>query len=213
MLKIYNTKVWFTSDFHWNHDKPWVVESRGFSSNEAHCRWLHDSWHDTIGSGDIVVNLGDLTFYDPEAKEFEAMTLWPCLKHLVLNGNHMSGHRQTYNKLLKKFKATGHHKIYPLKINNLFFMGDYMELSIDKQIIICFHYPIPIFNHMNQGSFMVCGHSHGNYSETNPENTTNKYIDVGVDCNKQRNGTPFISFEDLCEIMKERSAPTLDHHG
>lgn len=213
MLKILNTKVWFTSDFHWNHDKPWIVEARGFKSNEDHCRWIHESWHDTIGSGDIVVNLGDVTFNDAEAREFEAITLWPCLKHMVLNGNHLSGHKQIYAYALKKHNIAPHFKVYPIKHNNVFFMGDYLELSVQDQLVVCFHYPVPVFNFMNQGAFMVCGHSHGNYSETNVENTTNRLIDVGVDCNKKRNGTPFISFEDLCAIMSERKQQTVDHHG
>lgn len=213
MIKIHNTKVWFTSDLHWNHDKPWIVQARGFETNEDHCRWLFESWHDTIGHGDIVINLGDLTFQDPDAREFEAISLWPCLKHVVLNGNHQSGHKQTYNKALKKHGVIPPANLYPVKHNNIVFGGDYLELSIQETIVVCFHYPIPIFNYMNQGAFMVSGHSHGNFNETNTENTTNRYIDVGVDCNMKRNGTPFISFEDLCEIMKNRPLKTLDHHG
>jgi calcineurin-like phosphoesterase family protein len=205
LLKIHNTKVWFTSDFHWNHDKPWIVESRGFKSNEDHCRWIFESWHDVIGTGDIVINLGDLTFGDPDGREFDSMSYWPCLKHMVLNGNHMSGQKQIYVQTLKRYNINEPYiSFYPLKHNNIIFAGDYLELSIKKQYIVCFHYPLPIFNHMNRGGFMVSGHSHGNYIETNTENNTNKYIDVGVDSNKKRNGTPFISFEDLCEIMNNR---------
>lgn len=51
--------IYFTSDTHFNHDRGFIYEPRGFNSIEEANRVLFDNWNSTVAPEDDVYMLGD----------------------------------------------------------------------------------------------------------------------------------------------------------
>ena len=51
--------IYFTSDTHFNHDKGFIFEPRGFKNIEESNKTIIDNWNNTISSEDNVYMLGD----------------------------------------------------------------------------------------------------------------------------------------------------------
>lgn len=54
--------IYFTSDLHFNHNKPFLYEARGFSCVEDMNEAIVRNWNSIVGKDDIVFCLGDLCF-------------------------------------------------------------------------------------------------------------------------------------------------------
>lgn len=51
--------IFFTSDWHLGHDKPFVWQARGFPSMESHDSYLIKNWQETVSRYDDVYIVGD----------------------------------------------------------------------------------------------------------------------------------------------------------
>ena len=58
--------IYFTSDLHFNHNKNFIYESRGFKSIEEHDKEIIKNWNNIIKDNDDVYILGDLMLGDNE---------------------------------------------------------------------------------------------------------------------------------------------------
>lgn len=56
--------IYFTSDLHFNHDRAFIYEPRGFHSIEESNKVLFDNWNSTVAATDTVYMLGDLFMGD-----------------------------------------------------------------------------------------------------------------------------------------------------
>lgn len=83
----------------------------------------------------------------------------------------------------------------------------YHEIEIDGNSICMSHYPFYTWNGCHRGSWMLCGHEHGNINN-DPHMQTWKIMDVGVDCHS--NYEPF-SYHEIKAIMDNRQVR--GHHG
>ena len=70
--------IFLTSDLHFNHEKPFLYEPRGFNSFEEANKAIIDRYNEVVSPGDDVYILGDLMLGDND-KGIE------CIKQL--NGN------------------------------------------------------------------------------------------------------------------------------
>ena len=77
---------------------------------------------------------------------------------------------------------------------------DYEEINVGGQYICLSHYPFYTWNGCHRGSWMLCGHEHGN-TNRDPHMMQWKIMDVGIDCHPDY--VPF-SFDEIKKIMDSR---------
>jgi calcineurin-like phosphoesterase family protein len=207
LLKL-NTKehnIFFISDLHWDHDKDFIWQKRGYSSVQEMNSHIVDSWNKTVTENDIVFNLGDYTVRDDDSKKslflFETLK---CKKHYFLNGNHQSGVKQIYKAAMAELSLPPEIvECYPLEVGNVVFCGDYLEISVNGKIIVLSHFPIASWRQISDGAIHVHGHCHCNLKEV-----MKNRIDVGWEFKKKP-----VSFKEIIEHVNSHggSLPS-DHH-
>lgn len=167
--------TWFTSDTHFNHQG--VIEyckrPFRFCDVEVMNEHLIKQWNSVVKPRDTIYHLGDFGFGRLDVLKKIRYRLHGKI-HLIL-GNH-----DYKNKLHKVDWFTEIHDLKTIKIN--------------KQKIVLCHYSMNVWDSSYYGSWMLYGHSHGNFQ------AKGKSFDVGVDCH---NLTP-ISFDKVIEIMKTK---------
>lgn len=214
-------KILFLSDIHYNHKPAWSpapFESRGFKTITEFNDWFYSKWNELVTPETIIVNLGDTHFGDAKGEEFRRMTMLPCKNHYMLWGNHMSGAKQIYREALQtKLNwapvMADNMEVYPITVNNLTFVGVEQHFWIEGISVYCQHYAQYIWPEMSKDGFCLCGHSHSNCAELNPEAKTHgKILDVGIDNAVRFNGTPFFSWEEVKRIMQSKPKLQKDHH-
>lgn len=85
--------------------------------------------------------------------------------------------------------------------------GDYLELKWEGQRIVLCHYALRNWHHNHKGSWMLCGHSHGNDPDTHPQTGKGRILDVGIDSV----GVP-ISLPEIAALLKDRPILAPDTH-
>ena len=212
-------KLLWISDQHQNHtpnwpDTPPLWKSRGFKSIEDHDAWIKDQWFKLVDENTIVFDLGDRVFNDTKGERFRQTTTWPGDQRLI-NGNHWSGQKQIYeNETTTLIGDISYpYRIYPVRVNNLTYMGDVLETFIDRTAVFMQHRAPYIWPEIGDGGFALAGHSHGRCLELNPADTKHgRILDVSVDNAILYNGTPFFSWDDIKIIMNRKPVVSHDHH-
>lgn len=177
--------VFFTADHHFNHPKVIEFCQRPFASIEEMTERLIASWNEVIGRGDTVYHLGDFCLTWGKRDDALVDSLLSRLngnKHLIY-GNHD-------RDVVKESPRWG-------------WAGDYKYITVDKQKIVLFHYPIRSWRSNHHGSWHLHGHSHGSLTDVGGYS-----MDVGVDCTEYRP----ISFEEVRLYMAGREPLYVDHH-
>jgi calcineurin-like phosphoesterase family protein len=193
--------TWFTSDLHLGHEP--ILE---FTNRRAQCPLSamrpaiteHDEW--VIGELNYYVKptdelyiLGDVSFH----KKWHSGSLIESIngkKHLVL-GNH--------DQRLADF----------YQMSGLFASVSILsEFKLNRKRVICCHYPIAQWSAGHHGSWMLHGHTHGDFDYEKANLADKRILDVGFDNAYRVLGThrPF-SFEDITILFEDRVS--IEHHG
>lgn len=137
--------IYFTSDLHFGHNKPFLYEPRGYKNIEEHDQNIINNWNSLIKPEDEVYILGDLMLGNNNYG-IECVRQLNGTLHLVY-GNHDTDAR----KLL-------------YQENNLHCLGYASVLKFDKYSFYLSHYPTLVGNFDEEGAnkkkFCLCGHSH-----------------------------------------------------
>lgn len=141
------SKIWFTSDLHFCHNKPFVYEPRGFSSIEEMNETIVSNFNSLVGEDDDVYILGDLMLIDNQ-KGMEYINKLNGNLHIIL-GNHDGNSRIELYKECKKIKDIQYS--YLIKYRKYQF---YLS-----------HYPVCLGNYDMQMSKMWCLHGHTHFKE------------------------------------------------
>lgn len=136
--------IWLTSDTHFNHQRNFILEPRGFNSIEKMNETIISNWNYMIKDDDIVYHLGDVIMGEDLQAGID------ILKRL--NG--------------KKYLAYGNHdtnnRIEAFKKENLFEdiqMG--YRLKAGKSTLLLTHYPTLTGNGEDKNKvFNLHGHTH-----------------------------------------------------
>ena len=165
-------KIFLTSDFHDHHKNIIKYCNRPFEHTKEMGEAMITYHNELVKPQDVVYILGDIGMGDvePFVKQLNGNL------HLIL-GNH--DHRDNYHKYFQS-------------------VNSYLELRMNKNKIILFHYPIAKWNGCNYGndkcgSFHFYGHSHGNFKNGG------RSMDVGVDTNNFR---PYNLDEVIEKLLK-----------
>lgn len=158
--------IYVTSDTHFGHINILKYEDRNLYMNvntiEEHDAKLIENWNSIVTNKDLVIILGDFSFY----KAVQTMNILDQLNgdKLLIEGNHDCIYLE--NKIFDKMKFVG---IY-----------DYLEISYKKQKICLMHYPIMDFKHMHKETnpyILIHGHIHKMFCNL-PKHAFNAGVDV-----------------------------------
>jgi hypothetical protein len=70
-----------------------------------------------------------------------------------------------------------------------------------------------VFHDQNRGRVCLCGHSHSNLKQINPDRDDfGKILDCGVENAKMFNGTAFFDIDEVVDILAKKNSSKLDHH-
>jgi predicted phosphodiesterase len=135
----------------------------------------------------------------------------PC-ETLMVWGNHNSGVYQAYENNLPL--GFDNHEVYPLRIvDNVTMMGESFLLDVDRDRFFCTHMAPLVFHDQNRGRVCLCGHSHSNLKQINPDRDDfGKILDCGVENAKMFNGTAFFEIDEVVSILAKKNSSKLDHH-
>ncbi len=178
-------KKYFTSDPHWGHRRilEFCADSRPYTDLEDMHRGFITAWQNQVTYDDDVYIIGDV-FFTSVNDAIRIMDQLPGRKHLIL-GNHDHNVSKT-PALYEKFESVQH----------------YLTLTIDKQAVILFHYPIWEWEKMHYGSYHLYGHVHGR-----DIGLPGRAMDVGVDT---KEGNKLWEWSEIHEILKHK--PIRSHH-
>ena len=135
--------IYFTSDFHFAHEKEFLYKPRGYNSIDEMNHDVIERYNSIIKSDDIVFILGDCMLKDDEIGI-------RCLKKL--NG--------------QKYLAFGNHdtesRLEKYEFAELFYDIDYgYRMKFDKYSFWCQHYPAKMGNYKDKHpTWCISGHTH-----------------------------------------------------
>ena len=200
----------FSSDWHIFHDPKWdnpIWNMRGYSSAEDAAQKTLEKINERVGEDDIIWYLGDMFLNATDEQCLEWLNKIKCKNVYFVYGNHESNiHRLYKQEVLKQF-GRDDIEVYPLKMGNVTFLGDYQEIQIGKKHIVCCHYSLNSWHKMMHGSWHICGHSHSDDKTINPDYPIGKVIDSGWDWKKD-----LWSVDEISEIMAAKQIKAEGHH-
>lgn len=185
-------KVWFSSDFHFNHTNicgpaisSWSRGFRNFGSLVEMNDTIINNLNSLIAAEDVLYFLGDFAFGD-KTKIPELRNRINCREIHLIFGNHDHAIRRSHE--FKNLFAT---------------TRDIDSLVINRQQIHVCHYPMDVFENNHRGAIALFGHCHGSF-----KNPIGRRMDVGVDTN---NFMPY-SMEQVVDICNAKETFLPDHH-
>lgn len=199
-------KIWFISDLHVGHDKPFILNPRGYANiQEAYAKTFEEL--KCIGPNDIIFNLGDaIVGAGMRSIEYARRIVnIPCKEHYFVFGNHNSGMMNIYRDEINKQYLSNDIEVYPLQVTgtNFKFVGNYFEVMIDGTHIVLSHFPIASWNNMSKGGYMIHGHCHRNLKD----DLTLKRLDVGWDWKRRP-----VEWNEIHSELRTRKVVSVDHH-
>lgn len=100
------SEIFFSSDLHYNHNKSFLYEPRGFTSIEEHDAAIIKNWNEVVSNNDIVYVLGDVMMgndYDLAQEKLRQLNG----QLVILNGNHESDRKLNAYKELPNVELAG----------------------------------------------------------------------------------------------------------
>lgn len=197
---------------HFNHDRNFIYEPRGYSSFTEMDSGIKQDWNRRISNNDTVMHLGDFCFRGNGTSTLATSLLQTLnFKEMYMVwGNHNSSIEQFYWENVKAQTGQSFQEVYPLTVDLggkfVVFVGDMLEASVNRQKIVFCHFPFRTWHKNGKGFWNICSHSHGNDVGINPDCTERKVLDVGIE-----NGSPF-DFDQVKYIMDRKMIETTDHH-
>ena len=93
--------IYLCSDLHLFHNRPWIVQARGFNTIQEHDKWILDQLY-SLTEDDLLINLGDFTLMSSVEDTKEIINNIKA-RHLLIWGNHCSFTSKIYWEALHKF--------------------------------------------------------------------------------------------------------------
>lgn len=182
------SKVFFTSDQHFNHANIIKYNNRPFANSDEMNNAMIDRWNEVVDDGDVVYQLGDFTLGTTRDAAHFISQLKGDIRFV-----HGSHDKWDLKKPLLYSRSL-------LTISHL--GGLYAVRGVDELPIVLCHYAMLRWDRSHHGAFHLFGHSHGHL-----ENPAPRSMDVGVDCT---NFYPITFDEVLARIGNQEPS---ENHG
>lgn len=201
-----NINHWVISDLHLNHDKEFLYRKRGFSNIKEHNEYIIDEINTLVNPNDILFSLGDFCLNTKEDELNVFLDSIRCQNIYLILGNHPNPLKKIYyREVVNKYGLDV--DVYPIKYKNVIFLPDHVECIIQGKYVVLHHFPLEIWEHMKDGSYMLCGHSHYNFPRTRKESIDGLTLDCGWEGHNS-----IYNFNQIIEIMKTKQIREVDHH-
>jgi len=184
-------KVFFTADSHFGHENIIKFCNRPFVNASEMDREMERRWCEIVPDDGIVFHLGDFTLGGDMVADGYFQMLTGEIKMLSNPWHHDK--RWLLNPDMHY--ATGYGAPVVLLPPMVVLEVPQMEQNGYPLAITLCHYPIGEWDRKHYGAWHLHGHSHGNYKYV----STEKAIDVGVDCWDFRP----VSFSRIAERMTD----------
>jgi calcineurin-like phosphoesterase family protein len=148
----------------------------------------------TVGENGILLHLGDFCLNTTLQQYINILTRLKISELWMINGNHNNPHRSFDHSSVSYIN----YKI--LRLN------DYFTFRHKRKIFTCLHYPMAIWDGMGIGAMHLCGHSHGSYRLSRPEDLPHKILDCGWCIHKKP-----LSLKVIDNIMLKKGIDNLHH--
>lgn len=196
--EIYN-KLYVTSDTHFNHNKDFIYKNRGYDTPQDMTAGMIETINKVVGSDGILLHLGDFCLNTTYEEYYDILSKLRVKEIWMLWGNHNNPIQKTYGGTREQVCAWN-------KGIFIKYLNHYHTFRKGKKFFVCFHFPISVWDGMSAGAMHLCGHSHGNYPISRPENNTFKILDCGWDIHEKP-----LSMKEIEDIMREKGVNTLHH--
>jgi len=217
-----NKKVYFVSDLHFCHDRPFILEKRGFKTIQEHDETLIERWNKKVRPSDVVINCGDFILGAGQKSQEKFYELINRLngRHIYLWGNHNAGAKPSYQKLIQEKYENKVEEVYPLSISTKYGSFEYRGYNLLVKVVkdspkmreysrylFCSHFAHRLWIDSHKGRvWHISGHSHGSDPESQPESSKLR-LDVGI----ENFGEP-ISLEEVERVFENKKIEVVDHH-
>jgi calcineurin-like phosphoesterase family protein len=176
--------IYFTSDLHFCHDKPFIYEPRGFASVEEMNLAIVDNWNSIVNNEDEVYVLGDLMLCDNDI----GIELLKQLKGKihVICGNHDSETRQQLYR----------------ELPNVVSIEYATEIKYSKAYFFLCHYKTATANYDDQKAWakhLISLHGHTHSKEKFEDGNPYQY-NVALDAHNNK----LVSIEEIIEDIKQK---------
>jgi len=91
--------IYFGSDCHYNHDRPWIYGDRGFKDISSHDEWLRNQLF-SLKPNDLLILLGDNTLNSTYEGTLEWFQNIPAIKYIIW-GDHSSYDYRIYQRIIE----------------------------------------------------------------------------------------------------------------
>jgi len=207
-------KIFFSTDWHIFHDPSWTVpiwEARGYLNAMDAAERTKDKINERVGADDYLYYFGDMFLNASDEQCLSWLSDIKCQNIIYLFGNHESNMYRLYKQAVKDRFAfiDDVTEVYPIRMNNVIFAGNHVEIRVGKQHISMNHFPQHSWNHMNPRakSWCLSGHSHNSDRTRNPDSPTNRCLDCSWDWKKD-----VWSWTDIEDVMSTKTFVAVDHH-
>jgi len=141
------SKVWLISDTHFQHDKPFIYNARGFSNIHAHDDWIVEQWCKQVKDDDIIYHLGDVGMGVDYKAITNILNSLPGVKYLCI-GNH--------DTTTKQVEYMNHDLFYHIDYQ-------YVYKATKTKTLYLSHFPMMVHDvakREGKQRYSVCGHTH-----------------------------------------------------
>lgn len=188
-FKFDGSKVYFTSDTHFNHANIIRFCGRPFSDVEEMNETLVSNWNRVVGPDDVVFHLGDFCLGGPQ--EWDGFLERLNGRIYLIAGNH------DLRTLRKGY--TGRFEMIAMQMN----------IMIGKRSIYLSHFPFLCFDGADEGTWQLFGHVHTGRTSFGKDHARLGVLyptqyDVGVD-NNDYTPVPFSRVREIISARKEMS--------
>jgi len=203
-------KIFFSSDWHNYHDPKWDVpiwKMRGYNSPQESVDDVVSKINARVKEDNFLYFLGDGFLNATDEQVLEWFSRINCKNINYIYGNHESNIFRIYRQAVLEKYGDPEIEVYPMRFNNVVFLGNYQEIYIGKKLIVLQHFPIKTWNNNSRNSFHLHGHSHNTDKSRNPEHPMGKCLDCSWDWKKD-----IWSFEEIEDVMSTKEMQIFDHH-
>ena len=192
-------KLYVTSDTHFNHNKEFVYKARGYDTPEQMTEDMINTINTTVGEDGILLHLGDfclnttLDQYQDILSRLKIKEIW------MLWGNHNNPIQKAYGGKVQQICAYNRGVF-------IRYLGHYFTFRKGKHAFVCFHFPIRVWDGMNDGTMHLCGHSHGSLEVSRPEANDGKILDCGWDIHKKP-----LTMSEIVAILDIKTMNAIHH--
>jgi len=192
-------KLYVTSDTHFNHNKEFLYKRRGYETPQDMTTDMIETINSIVGEDGILLHLGDFCLNTTYEEYHNILRRLKIKEIWMLWGNHNNPIQKTYGGTREQICAWN---------QGIFikYLGHYHTFRKSKKEFVCFHYPIQIWEGMNEGSMHLCGHSHGHNTLSTPEDKTYKILDCGWDIHEKP-----LTMQEIEAIMSTKDINPLHH--